>query len=218
MTLSVPPTPATTVRYRNAAEWVHGLGDVPLDRIIVDPWPGTATEEDLLRKVEVDKQLCELIDGTLVEKPMGWKESMIAARLIKLLLIFVEPRRLGFVTGEAGTIRLAKGLIRIPDVAFISASRLPGGKPPTEPIPSLAPDLAVEVLSKTNTAAEMKRKVREYFDAGVGAVWLIDLEARSATIFNAVAKPETVREHELLRGAGALSGFEARLADLFAEL
>ena len=53
-------------------------GLVLLSRIRFDPWPGTATEADLLRFVERDKRLCELIDGTLVEKPVGWEESAIA--------------------------------------------------------------------------------------------------------------------------------------------
>ena len=55
-------------RFANAAEWLHSLGDVPLERIIVDPPPGTAAEADLLRLVEGDKRLCELIDGT----PAPW--------------------------------------------------------------------------------------------------------------------------------------------------
>src|SRR5216117_2747372 len=133
-------------RYRTAAEWLEDLGDVPLSRVIFDPLPGTATERDLLYKCEVEKQLCELINGTLVEKPMGFYESMVAAALIQALMNFVTPRRLGAVTGEAGTMRLAPGRVRLPDVAFTSVARF-AGKTPLEPIPSIAPDLAVEVWS-----------------------------------------------------------------------
>ena len=54
-----------TATAKFTAEWLHSLGDVPLERIIFDPPPGTATEEDLLRLVERDKRLCELIDRVL---------------------------------------------------------------------------------------------------------------------------------------------------------
>src|SRR5215212_3516506 len=86
MTTTANPPPAAPVQYRTAAEWLHDLGDVPLERILFTPWPGTATEADMLRKVEVEKHLCELIDGTLVEKPVGLYESQVAAVLIQLML------------------------------------------------------------------------------------------------------------------------------------
>src|ERR1700727_356976 len=96
--LDSPPSPLHPSRkFANAAEWHHALGDVPLERIIVDPPPGTATEADLLRLVERDKRLCELIDGTLVEKPMGFWEGQIAAQLIGMLVNFVNPRGLGSI-------------------------------------------------------------------------------------------------------------------------
>src|SRR5882672_3134055 len=82
-------------KFANAAEWLHSLGDIPLERIIVDPPPGMATEADLLRLVERDKRLCELIDGTLVEKPVGFWEGQIAAQLIIILGNFVNTHRLG---------------------------------------------------------------------------------------------------------------------------
>ena len=114
----------------------------------------------------------------LVEKAMGLRESLVAVALISLLRAFVKPRNLGLVTGEGGTIRFAPGLIRVPDVAFISWSRIPGGRVPKEPVPQLAPDLAIEVLSEGNTKAEMQRKRSEYFDAGVDVVWEVDPERR----------------------------------------
>src|SRR5438046_10359522 len=94
MTTTAPNISTAPPRYRTAAEWLHDLGDIPLKRIIFDPWPGSATEADLLRKVEVEKQLCELVEGTLVEKPMGFYESMVATALIQAMLNFVLPRRL----------------------------------------------------------------------------------------------------------------------------
>jgi hypothetical protein len=73
---------SNSIWFRNGAEWMAALGDVPLERIIFDPPPGTATEADLLDKLE-DDQLCELVDGTLVEKALGLFESVLAALLIQ---------------------------------------------------------------------------------------------------------------------------------------
>ena len=91
------------------AEWLRSLGNVPLGRIVMDPLPGTATESDLLTLVEGDR-LVELIDGTLVEKPVGSLESRIAVYLAAAIVNFVKPRKLGFVTGADGTSRTRSGL------------------------------------------------------------------------------------------------------------
>ena len=96
MTTAAPPVaspPSRFVpprRFNNGAEWLHALGDVPLKRIIFDPWPGTATEADLLRLLEHDKRLCELVEHTLVEKPVGTWESYIAARLVARLIAYAD--------------------------------------------------------------------------------------------------------------------------------
>ena len=118
------------------------------------------------------------MEGVLVEKPMGFRESLLAVAIARHLHEFVTPRNLGLVTGEGGMMRLFAGLVRIPDVAFISWARLPGGRVPETPIPRLAPDLAVEVLSRSNTAREMRGKREEYFEAGVVLVWMVDPEER----------------------------------------
>ena len=110
--------------------------------------------------------------------------------------------------------RIAPGLVRIPDFSFISWDRLPGRERPRDPIPDLAPDLAVEVLSEGNTKAEMTRKVREYFDTGVGLVWLIDPRKRTARVFSDHEKSTLVRADQTLDGAAALPGFVLRLSDL----
>ncbi len=108
-----------------------------MERIIFDPWPGTATEADLLRFVERDKRLCELIDGTLVEKPVGWEEALIAMDLGTDLNVYVRSRNLGVVSGPDSTLRMASsGRIRLPDVSFVSLERLPVTR---QKIPTLAP-------------------------------------------------------------------------------
>ena len=81
------PSSTEQVHFRTAADWWDALGGVPLNRIVFDPWPGTATEADVIRLDDHEDRLCELIDGTLVEKTMGFEESVLAVRIGYLLLM-----------------------------------------------------------------------------------------------------------------------------------
>ncbi len=203
---------------RTLADLLDRLGRVPLERIRFHPAPGTATEQDVLEIAAKEGRLCELIDGVLVEKPMGYAESVLASFLIQMLRNFVAPRNLGHVSGEQGMMRLFPHLIRIPDVAFASWDRFPGRRLSGQPVPQLVPDLAVEVLSTSNTAAEMEIKVEEYFTAGVHLVWLVDPVARTVNIFDSPSLPRTLDESDTLDGGTVLPGFTLALRDLFAEL
>ena len=203
---------------RTLADLLDRLGRVPLERIRFHPPPGTATEQDVLDIAAREDRLCELIDGVLVEKPMGYGESILAGVLIRVLGIFVVPRNLGHVTGEQGMMRLFPGLVRIPDVAFASWDRFPQRRWTGEPIPDLVPDLAVEVLSESNTPAEMSVKLGEYFSVGVRLVWLVDPSSRTAKVFTAPDDSVTLHEQDVLDGGTVLPGFALSLRDLFAEL
>jgi Uma2 family endonuclease len=198
------------------ADLVASLGGIPLDRIRVSPPFGTATEKDV---IEVERQTgrpCELINGTLVEKTVGYRESLIAAEVIFLIKFFLRDCDLGVVLGEAGTLKILPSQVRVPDVCFISWSRFPNRVLPAEPIPDLVPDLAIEVLSAGNTAAEMQSKLHDYFTAGVRLVWYIDPRTRSAKSYTAEDQSVLVDESGLLSGGDVLPGFELPLKELFA--
>src|SRR5262249_36034822 len=139
------------------------FGMIPAERILLEPPPGTATEEDVLLINERKDRLCELVDGVLVEKAMGTKEGLLGVWLAHLLWDYLEKHPIGIVLGGDGMLRLFPGLVRVPDVSFISRRRLSRGKLPDEAIASLGPDLAVEVISEGNTKREIDRKLREYF-------------------------------------------------------
>jgi Uma2 family endonuclease len=114
--------------------------------------------------------------------------------------------------------RLAPGLVRIPDISFISWDRLPDRRVPREPIPDLAPDLAVEVISRHNTRQEMDRKLQDYFAAGVRLVWHVyHSPRREVWVYVSPTEHSVVREDETLDGGAVLPGFQLALADLFAE-
>jgi Uma2 family endonuclease len=200
------------------ADLLDRLGAVPLNRVRFRPYPGTATVQDVIDVKARQGKLCELVEGVLVEKAVGYRESALAGLLLGILNAFVIPRNLGIVTGEAGTVQLTAGLVRIPDVAFTSWGRLPGRRYPDEPIPHLAPDLAVEVLSRSNTPGEMAVKRQDYFAAGVEAVWEVDPVARTIAVYSAADRFVTLAAGDTLDGGTMLPGFTLAVADLFAEL
>jgi Uma2 family endonuclease len=199
---------------KTLADLRRRLGGIPLERIWFHPAPGTATEKDVIEAEARENRLCELVDGTLVEKAVGFEESHLAMRLGYLISVYLDQRDLGICVGADGMMRIAPGLVRIPDVSFISWDRLPGRESPKEPIPGLALDLAVEVLSEGNTQAEMARKVREYFQAGVVLVWLIDPRKRTSRVFSKIGKSALVRLDQALDGGTVLPGLVVPLSEL----
>ncbi len=201
------------------AELLGQIGDVPLHRIRMRPAPGTATEGDVVAALEAaDKRLCELVDGVLVEKAMSTKEGLLASVISHFLWDYLEENDLGVVLGADGAVRLRFRLVRIPDVSFLPWERLPGGELPDEAVASVAPALAVEVLSEGNTPAEMGRKLKDYFEAGVKLAWVIDPKTETATAYTSPGRARPVAKDGVLDGGKVLPGFSLPLKDVFARL
>jgi Uma2 family endonuclease len=198
------------------ADLLRRFGPIPASRICSDPPPGEATERDLIHLRGCGDRLYELVDGVLVEKTMGYLESALAVWLCYLLQSYLARHDLGFLAGADGSVRLMPELIRIPDVSFVSWDRLPKREIPADPIPDLAPDLAVEVLSEGNTAQEMRRKLKDYFLAGVRLVWYIDPLTRTVTVYTAPDRPTRLTEDRALSGSDVLPGLELPVRQIFA--
>jgi Uma2 family endonuclease len=162
----------------------------------------------------------ELVDGVLVPmSPTAGSHGSIGMRLAILLGPFVLEHGLGelFDSSTGFLLRRNPDLVRSPDVAFVQASRLAGGVPLRGYLP-LAPDLAVEIISPSNTAAEMTRKLADYFGHGTRAVWLVDPNEREVTVYPAGAIPRLLGEGDTLDGGDVLPGFSTPVAALFAGL
>ena len=194
------------------------LGGVAPGRIRTHPAPGTATLADVIDIQDHEGVLCELIEGVLVEKVMGLPESGLGSAVIAILYTFVVSRNLGFVTGMDGTFELMPHLVRIPDVAFTNWDRVPGRRYPTTPVPALAPNLAVEVLSRSNTPGEMNLKRQDYFGSGVELVWEIDPADRTIRVYTSLTNRTTLTTADVLDGGTVLPGFTIPVGQVFAEL
>ncbi len=198
------------------ADLLERFGPIPAARIRTDPPPGTATEQDVIDIENRESRLCELVDGVLVEKTVGYYESYLTVRLILLIGAFVEQHNLGCVTGADGMMRLAPGLVRIPDVSFVSWNQLPGRRVPRVPIAELAPDLAVEVISPSNTAREMERKLQDFLTARVRLVWYVLPVPQEVHVYTAERHDVLTIDQEL-SGGDVLPGFALPLRRLFEE-
>jgi Uma2 family endonuclease len=208
---------ATATAWRTIRDLVEQLGDIPLDRIRMNPPPGQATEDDVIAFARREKCYCVPVDGVLVEKTVGLQESLSAIALAGFLKAFVIPRNLGVISGADGMIRLSPGLVRGPDLAFASWDRFPDRRIPKEPIPTLAPDLVAEVLSVSDTAKEMKRKRGEDFSQGVPFVRDIDPRERKVTVYHPDATKSVLNENDRLDGGDVPPGFSLELRELVAE-
>jgi Uma2 family endonuclease len=201
----------------NLSDLQKHLGGVPLERIRLFPPPGYATEEDVIQIEAREDRLCELEDGILVEKPMGWYESALAVEISAKLTAYLEAHDLGKALGESGSLEILPGVVKIPDVSFVSWERFPQKKLPRRPIPPLVPDLAVEVLSETNTPEEMGKKLKKYFEAGVRLVWYVDPATRSAKAYTSPDDVTEIGEDGVLDAAEVLPGFRLSLREVFAK-
>lgn len=199
-------------RPQTVAQMVHRLGDIPLDRIRMQPPPGTATEDDVIKT-----KLCELVDGVIVKKAMAFIESSLAAVLIGLIRDYLKEHRIGIVVAPDAVMRILPNQVREPDVSFISARQMPDGKVPKDPVASLIPDLAVEILSPGNSKAEMERKRQEYFQSGSSMVWLVDPRSQTVRVYSSPEEFTEFGVDDSLEGGDVMPGFQVSIRDWFSE-
>jgi Uma2 family endonuclease len=162
--------------------------------------------------------LYEVIDGRVVEKPpIGAFEGVVAAWLIRLLNTSEVVGRLGLVVPEVlFVLDPARDLKRRPDVAFVSYERWPRRRqvPPGEAW-GVVPDLAVEVVSPSNTATEVLARLDEYFRAGVRSVWVIYPDQRTLYAYTSPTAVRILRPGDDLDGGPVLPGFRVPVKEIF---
>ena len=213
-------TTASRSRFPTIGEVQQRLGDVPVTRILSFPAPGTATIQDLLDSTVTGGRICELVEGILVEKAMGYRADSVGTRLILLLGAFLEEHNLGALSGAQGGMRFNLDLVRMPDVGFIrwdSVEDTDDIEDPDGAFLEYPPDLAVEVLSPGNTAREMAIKLEEYAKAGVKLVWYVDPERQEVEVYpkGKTRGKKTLGINDTLDGGDVLPGFSVPVAKLF---
>jgi Uma2 family endonuclease len=162
-------------------------------------------------------ELYELVDGELVEVHVSNLSSLVGGRTFNRLENHCEAKKLGPVSPCDAYYQCFADRprhARKPDVSFIRRDRLPDGWL-ADGFFTIAPDLAVEVLSPNDLAYEVDEKIREYLDAGVNLVWIINPEQRLVTVHRADGTVAKLKETGTLDGEQVIPGFSCRVGELF---
>ncbi|MBP90517.1 MAG: hypothetical protein CMJ64_28050 [Planctomycetaceae bacterium] len=173
------------------------------------------TAEQLIRMPNLGR--CELINGEIIEMNAADAEhGVIIVRLSWRLGQYIEETGLGVAFGaETGFIvERDPDTVRAPDIAFISQDRCPTDGVPKEFWPG-APDLAVEVMSPSDTAAEVHEKAGMWIAAGTKLVWIVSPKQRTVTVYRPASQPTTLAASDLLDGEDVVPGFQRSVAEIF---
>lgn len=159
----------------------------------------------------------ELVRGRIVREPLpGAEHGWLTARLFHEIDARVRVAGLGLTLIETGfLLSVEPPTVRGPDVAFVGLDRLPKERLP-KGFWKLAPDLAVEVVSPSNSAAEIQEKVLEYLSAGSRLVWVVDPKTQTVTAYRSPNDIRILFLDDVLSAEDILPGFQLALADLFA--
>jgi len=156
----------------------------------------------------------EIVDGQPEEKEMaGARHGRVVMRLGARLEMHVEQHQLGGIYSPDTIFQIGRNE-RLPDLAFVSAARMPEGGEP-EGIWPIAPDLAIEVISPNDLWERVQSKVQEYFAAGVRQVWLVSWQQGTVSIYDSPTHVTILTEEDILTSAALLPGFSCRVSDIF---
>lgn len=165
------------------------------------------TADDLL-DLNLPNKRTELVRGQLVvREPAGAEHGVVVGRIFHEISVFVRAHNLGIVlAAETGfTLFTDPDTVRAPDAAFIRHGRVP------DPLPrgyfTIAPDLAVEVVSPGDTSRDVNDKVADWLAAGTRLVWCIDPRKQSAHVHRADRTATSVARDDVLDGEDVLPGF-----------
>ncbi|HSU67593.1 MAG TPA: Uma2 family endonuclease [Tepidisphaeraceae bacterium] len=172
------------------------------------------TPEDVERASMRDGKRYELIDGHLREKIAGTESLFVASRIAERLNASLYPDR-GFAVVEAMVYCFGRpNHGRKPDVVFVSFDRLPARSIPSGDL-HVVPDLAVEVLSPSNTGLEVEAKLDEYLDAGVPLVWIVNPDRRTIRVYRSDGTTHLFRGQDVIENEPLLPEFRMLTADVF---
>ena len=175
--------------------------------------------QDLLRTPAYNRRRFVLIDGELFEmSPSNRLHGRLAIRIGVALDSFVEAYRLGEVHVEVGYyLPDDRSTLLCPDVSYVSQARI--SQQPEEAFVALMPDLAIEIVSPSNTMKQIHRKAQIYLDNGSSLVWIVRPAAKGVDVCRSSTGPRLditfIGQDSKLSGEDVLPGFELDMTRLF---
>lgn len=167
---------------------------------------------------QIDDRIVELVEGVIVDMSRpGWEHGEILITMGALIRDHARQYDLGRVAGgDTGFVleRRADGkdTVRGLDIAFVSKEK------PREQLTrgwtTIAPDLAVEIISPSNKAGDIEKKIEQLLSAGTSLIWVVYPELRTVKV-HTMHGAKTLREDDVLSGGDILPGFEIHVADIF---
>ncbi|MCZ6678528.1 MAG: Uma2 family endonuclease [Candidatus Poribacteria bacterium] len=159
-----------------------------------------------------DYESYEYVKGQLVPMPSPTMEhGFISSNTVTLLNSYVRQHQLGVVFTAETTFQIGESG-RKPDVAFVSQERLPDNRRQASPIP---PDLAVEVVSPSDTVYSVQDKAFEYLDAGTKMVWIVEPVSKTVTVYRSRDDIKILTRNQTLTGEDVVEGFSCSVAEIF---
>lgn len=177
----------------------------------------TMTAEELLQLPQ-DNMRHELIEGELTTMPPTNSEHGVRTFRVTLRLgVFIEKHALGEAFGAETGFIIARNpdTVRAPDFAFVCKARIPTGGIPNKFFPG-APDLAVEILSPSDSGGDVLEKIEEWLEAGTRLVWVVNPEKKTVTIHAPKRAVTKLRVGDTLDGEDVLPGLRLAVAEIFA--
>jgi len=175
------------------------------------------TDEEFMALPDGDRY--ELVNGELIiVGNSGMEHGNLGAFLCGLLEIYARRNKLGSTFDSSTAFTMKTGNKRSPDVSFVAKDRLRGLKKLPKGFFQGAPDLAVEIISPSNTFDEIHTKIVEYFDSGSKLVWVIHPDEESVLVYHKPQPDKLLQRSDSLDGETIIPGFTVPLAELFADL
>jgi Uma2 family endonuclease len=158
----------------------------------------------------------ELVDGEIVEVPMGFDSSWVGGRLFARATAFTDEHHLGIVAPQETGIQVWEDdpdRVRKPDFLFIRAGRLPRGRLPSGWL-RIVPDCVAEVVSSNDVAWKLERKIDDYRAVRVPLIWVIFPDPLKARVFRADGSTTELGPDDFLDGEDVIPGFRVPLSAL----
>ena len=169
------------------------------------------TEAEFMRLPD-DGRKYELVDGEAKSVPAGVRHEALVIHIGAMLLPYARGR--GYVAGSSAGYHTVAYNIRSPDISFTLKERFSNELPPTG-FADVCPDLCLEIISPSVEAADMARKLREYFASGAQIVWQMFPETETVKVYTSPEDFTLYTAQEEIDCPDLLPGFRVLVSELF---